>query len=147
LHGSRRAEYQRERDRLKVARDPHLRQACPEHKGKEEGERERERERERGRERESKREQRRDASCRSAPLRYALLRASANRYTRPRHARDYSERVSERVEEGQSERRVSRCYFIPTLFSDGRERARPRDERENGGSSGEEGKRQGSPGN
>ena len=50
------------------------------------------------------------------------------------------------MKEGQSERRVSRCYFIPALFSGGREKERDQGMKgKTGESSGEEGREAGEP--
>lgn len=106
-HGSRRAEYQRESDGLKAARDPHLSPGLSraQVKGK--------RESERASERHVARHGVATPRCRSAPLRSACRLID----TRARATRENSsERASECAKEGRSERRVSRCYFIPGLF-------------------------------
>lgn len=138
-HGSRaRAEYQRESDGLKAARDPHLSPGLSraQVKGK----------RERASGRASERTPRRAARRRDAPLplRSASLCVSANRYTRARHAREL-ERASARKRVGASEGCLG--VILSRVFSGGGERARQRDR----GKSrllarGREGKRQGGRG-
>lgn len=138
-HGSRRAEYQRESDGLKAARDPHLSPGLSraQVKGK----------RERASERASERHVARHHGvatprCRSASLRSACRLID----TRARATRENSsERASERVRERGSER-AEGCLgvILSRVFSGGGERARQRDRGKSRlAARGREGKRQG----